>query len=614
MTVGWAPPTTTRPAVLVAAVARWRRLWWAVPTLLALLATDAKADGPDRSPVDLVLTHDEAWLVTANQTSGTVSLVDVKNRQVVDEVSCGRRPEGLALAPDGRRVLVTASYSGTLNVLEISQGKLKPAGSVRLGFEPVGVAVSPDGKLAYVALQANAAVAVVDLDQLRETARIEVGRWPRYLALTPDGSRLAVGTSGDQSISVVDAIERKLLYQESLQGINVGHAQASADGRFVYFPWMVYRQNPIDARNIQAGWVLGSRIARVRTDGPARREAMTLDPRGKAVSDPFGLALTSDEAWLVASAPGTHELLVYRMEGLVFQDHGGPGDHIDPQLLHDRSRFYRVPLGGRPMGLRIARDNRRVFVANYLDNSVQVVDLDERRVTQTIGLGGPADPSPARRGEAIFYDGRRSLDQWYSCHSCHYEGGTNAVAMDTLNDGTVRTFKTVLSLNHVADTAPWTWHGWQTNLESAMRKSLTETMIGPEPTDDDVRALVAFLETLETPPNPYRDETGALSAAAQRGRGVFQSEKAGCANCHRGEFFTDGEVHDVGLGSSRDAYQGYNTPSLLGVFNRVRLLHDGRAKSLEQALTGPHAPAKVTALGELSEPELADLIEYLKSL
>ncbi|HVC92242.1 MAG TPA: hypothetical protein VND64_01060, partial [Pirellulales bacterium] len=175
----------TRQTVLVAG---------ALFALLALLATGAWADEPDRSPVDVVLTPDEAWLVTANQTSDTVSLVDVKNRQVVDEVACGHRPAGLALAPDGRRVLVTASYSGTLSVMEITEGKLKPTGSVRLGFEPVGVAVSPDGKLAYVALEAGAAVAVVDLESLREAARIEVGRWPRYLALTPDGSRLAVGT------------------------------------------------------------------------------------------------------------------------------------------------------------------------------------------------------------------------------------------------------------------------------------------------------------------------------------------------------------------------------------------------------------------------------------
>jgi cytochrome c1 len=142
-------------------------------------------------------------------------------------------------------------------------------------------------------------------------------------------------------------------------------------------------------------------------------------------------------------------------------------------------------------------------------------------------------------------------------------------------------------------------------------------MLGPQPTDDDVRALVAFLDTLETPPNSYRDEQGALSAAAQRGQAVFQSEKAGCSKCHSGTYFTDGEVHDVGLGSSRDAYEGYNTPSLVGVFNRVRLLHDGRGKSLERVLSGPdapHDPINVTGKGALSESELADLIEYLKAL
>ena len=292
---------------------------------------------------------------------------------------------------------------------------------------------------------------------------------------------------------------------------------------------------------------------------------MTLDERGKAVADPHGIGLTSDEEWLVASASGTHELLVYRLPGLVLQDFGGPGDHIDPLLVHDDRRYYRVPLGGRPMGLRIAKDNRRVFVANYLDNSVQVVDLDRRQVVQTIALGGSETPSLARRGEAIFYDGRRSLDQWYSCHSCHYEGGTNATVMDTLNDGSIRTFKTVLPLYNVAKTAPWTWHGWQKDLGAAMHKSLTETMLGPPPSDDDVAALVAFLSSFEPPPNPHRAAEGGLSEAARRGEAVFRSAKAGCANCHRGECFTDGEIHDVGLGSPRDEYEGYNTPSLVGI-------------------------------------------------
>lgn len=575
---------------------------------------DDHAPAADRSPVDLVLSKDERRLFVVNQTSDTVSLVDVDQGRVVDEVPCGRRPSSLALSPDGRRLLATATYAGTVDVFAFDDDKLRRTGSVQVGFEPVGLAISPDGRLAYVALQAAAEVAVIDLERLAVVERIEVGRWPRYLALTPDGSRLAVGTSGNQSISVVDTATRTLAFEERIQGINVGHMQTSADGKYAYFPWMVYRHNPINARNIRLGWVLGSRIARVRLDEQARREAMTLDPRGEAVSDPHGIGLTHDEAWLVASASGTHELLVYRTKGLALQDYGGPGDHIDPALALDEDRFYRVPLGGRPMGLRISRDNRRVFVANYLLNQVQVVDLDERKVVQSIALGGPDRPSLMRRGEAIFYDGRRSLDQWYSCHSCHYEGATNAVAMDTQNDGSWQTFKAVLSLRNVSKTPPWTWHGWQTDLEAAMRKSLTETMLGPAPTDDDVRALASYLSQLEPAPSPYRDANGERTAAATRGKAVFESEKAGCISCHNGPYFTDGEIHDVGLGSPRDEYEGYNTPSLVGVYYRVRLLHDGRGKSLEQVLSGPHNPDKVTGRGELSETEQKDLIEYLKSL
>jgi YVTN family beta-propeller protein len=255
-----------------------------------------------------------------------------------------------------------------------------------------------------------------------------------------------------------------------------------------------------------------------------------------------------------------------------------------------------------------------VYVANYLDNSVQVVDLADRKVARTIPLGGPAEPSLARKGEAIFFDGRRSLDQWYSCQTCHYEGGTNSVTTDTTNDGSAFTFKTVLPLQHLPETGPWTWHGWQTDLRSGMRKSLTDTMLGPQPTEDDVDAILAYFQSLSSPPNPFRNQDGSLTEAAQRGKTVFESERAGCATCHTGPHFTDGEVHDVGLGSRSDRYKGFNTPTLSNVYQRVKLLHDGRVDSLEALLAGPHAPEKVAGTGGLSEAEVKDLVEYLKAL
>jgi len=566
----------------------------------------------DRSPVDLVLSPDEQWAVTANQTAASISLIDLAAGRAAQELSCGAFPS--ALAAHGETLLVSCSHAGTIERFRWSGSQIEPVAKINVGFEPLGVAIAPDGSTAYVALGASAEVAVIDLAKNEVAARIPVGRWPRYVALSPDGTRLAVNCHGDRAIAVVDTSARQMLFLNEHGGINAGHMQVSNDGQWVYFPWMIYRHNPIDDRNVQRGWVLGTRIGRVRMDANELREAITLDPPGKAVSDPHGLKLSSDGQWMIATGSGTHELLVYQLPGLPFQSTGGPGDHIDRALAADAQRFFRVPLGGRPLAVRLSRDSQRAYVVNYLSNDLQLVDLAKRKLERAIPLQDDREPSLARRGAAIFYDAGRSLDQWYACHSCHYEGGGNAVTMDTMNDGSFGTFKTVPGLYNVARTSPWTWHGWQKDLGAAVHKSITETMLGPEPTADDISAVVAYLEQMPTPPNPFRRADGSISAAAERGELVFKSTKAGCTNCHRGSELTDGEIHDVGLGSSKDLYQGYNTPSLRGVYRKTKLLHHGRAASIDEALRDLHAPHKVTGQGELSAEELADLVEYVKTL
>jgi len=573
-------------------------------------------DGPlDRSPVDLALSPDGRWLVTANQVANTISLIDTDSGELVGELACGDYPVDIAFTPDGRQILLTAQWQGTLQSFEIAEGKLVHTGDLNLGFDPAGIAITSDSKRAYVGQVANAKVAEVDLEKLSIVRRIESGQWPRYLTLSPDGTRLAVGNGGDSDISVIDTASGETLYEEPLaNGTNLGQMRTSADGKYAYFTWMVYRTNPITTGNIRRGWVLGSRIGRVRLDGASYREAITLDVPGRAVADPHDLVISEDQEWLVASASGTHELLIYKLAEMPFIAQGGPGDLIDRKLQYSRDLFDRMSLGGRPMGLRMAKDNRTLYVANYLLNAVQVVDLQTRTIKSEIGLGGPREKTLARKGMEIFYDGQRSLDQWYSCHSCHQEGGTNARPMDTWNDGTEMSLKTVLPLHDVVNTFPWTWHGWQRNMTEAMEKSITSTMQGEAPTAEDKQALIAYLGTLKPPPNPFRQADGSLTAAANRGKKIFFSAKAGCADCHNGPRFTDGQIHDVGLGSDKDAYEGYNTPSLVGVYRKVRLLHSGRARDLERVVSDLHSPGRVNGEGELSETETADLIEYLKSL
>ncbi|MCC6510259.1 MAG: c-type cytochrome [Pirellulaceae bacterium] len=567
-----------------------------------------------RGPVDVALTRNGRYLLSINQLSDSVSLIDVASRNVVSEYQLSKRPTSLTLIDD-QSALISCSTAGVIELIHFDQAGIRAQQKYHVGFEPVGLAVDVARGRAFVGLAAASAVAELDLTSGTIARRIEVGSWPRYVTLSLDGTRLAVGCSGDSKVYVIDATKGEVLYDEPLSGaINMGHMQVSRDGKYAYLPWMIYRTNPINVRNIQLGWVLASRIARVRLDGPSYREAISLDVPRLAIADPHGLAITPNEHRLAVTASGTHELLVYRLQDLPFEGAGGPGDLIDRRLLADRDMFYRIELGGRPMGLALADDNRTAYIANYLQDAIQVVDIETKEVGPPILLGKIPPRTVAHRGMEIFYDGRRSLDQWYSCHTCHYNGGINSKAMDTENDGSINTFKTVLPLEKLQQTKPWTWHGWQEDIDNAMVRSFTKTMQGPDISPEDVRTLLTYLDTLEIPPSPHRLPDGGLTPAAARGQQVFQSEKAGCARCHSGPLFTDGQVHDVGLGGEKDRYKGYNTPMLVGLYRKVRFLHDGRTKSLEQLLTDHHAPENVTGAGALTEAERADLIEYLKSL
>lgn len=562
-----------------------------------------------RSPVDLQLSADERELIVVFQTAGSVAVIDLETGLVTQELPCGDEPYALAVNAGRTRFAVTSRRSGELHWFDLTSGKLHPRGQLSLPSEPHGVAITSDGHLAYVALRNEGSIAIVDLKAATMTATVSVGIWPTHLALTNDGERLAVAVHGECGIAVVDTLAKKRLFLEDFQGINFGHMEISGDNQFVYFPWMVYRRNPISQSNIRQGWVLASRIARVDLREHKRREAISLDPQGAAVADPHGIAMTADGKRMVVTASGTQELLVYLVEGLPFQDYGGPGDHIEAGLLADTDRFFRIPLGGRPMGVRLTADGKRAYVANYLLDSIQEVDLEKRTIARTILLS-TAEPTLARRGEALFFNGKRSMDQWYSCHSCHYEAGSNAVTIDTKNDDTSFTYKSVPDLRHVTKTGPWMWHGWQEDIRDAIARSLTETMEGPAPTEEETEALLAYLDSLgKTSWNRPSD----LAAMARRGEKLFRG-KGRCVECHRGAYLTDGAVHDVGTGKPTDAYDGFNTPSLRGVRAKSLYLHDGRESDLGELIQGSHSPARLGTGPELTEDEVEDLVAYLRTL
>lgn len=594
------------PVALLAALAL--RTTPAVP----VPASVAPPADRDRSPYGLALTRDGRNALTANVTSDSVSLVDLTAGKVASEATVGQRPFAVALTPDGRTALVTNSWGNSVTLLEVGADGLGVTATVPVGDEPRGVAVTADGGRAFVALAGEDRVAVLDLKTRKVTARWSVGVEPWHVAISPDGKTLAVANTRGRTVSVLDAKTGAERHTVKTQGRNLRQIAISADGQWAYLPSIAERGAGVSIENVDRGWIVGNRLTRVplTEDGP--REAITLDRSRDAVADLDGCAFSPDGQTIALTAGGTHELLLLRTSGLPFVAYGGPGDHIDESLAENSKRFRRVKLGGRPLGVAFTPDGKTVVVTNYLSNAVQTVDTANGQVVKTIALGGPASPSLERRGEAIFHDGNRSFGSWYSCNSCHTEGHTNGGNFDTLNDGGIGKPKRTPSLRGLSETAPYTWHGWNPDLRDSVKESMRKTMQASSPTDADVDALTAYLKTLTFRPNPNRAADGSLTPAARRGETVF-TEK-GCVSCHSAPLYTTPKVYTVGLEQPDDVYQGFNPPTLRGVYARSPYLHDGRARTLEDVLTVHHRPSQLTGKPDLNPSELADVIAFLKSL
>jgi cytochrome c peroxidase len=567
-----------------------------------------------RSPIDLAILPGGRQALCANHTADSVSLVDLVAGKLLQEQPCGKKPAAVACSRDGRWAVVSNLWSGTITILEIRDDRLHSLGDIQVGHMPRGLVIAPDGQSLYVALAGADEVVQVDRRTHKILQRWSAPREPRRLALTRDGQFLLAGSTRSAQVRCWDTKTGKLTWERKIaEAFNLLGLALTPDDREVLTTQIHDRHHPIAPSNIEQGWALNSRLARLllKPTGAASYAQIALDRRNKAVGDPSALAFNQKGDWLAAAAAGTQELLLIKPRAIPWVD-GEPGDFLDGALNQDDDTYHRIVVGGRPLAVAFIEGRDQIAVANYLLDCVQVVDIKARKLIKSIALGGPARPSLARRGEAIFFDAKRSHHQWFSCHTCHTDGHTSSRIFDTFNDESTNTPKMTPTLRGVTRTGPWTWHGWQESLEDAVEKSLTETLWGRKPTAEDVKAVVAFMDTLEHPPNPNVGRAGKRSAAAERGKALFQ-DKARCARCHQGEQFTSKSNYDVKLPPDGSPFDKWNPPSLRGVYDRGPFLHDGKVETLDELLRDLHAPEKLGGKA-LTPAERRDLIEFLKTL
>ena len=145
---------------------------------------------------------DGKLLACSNRDSGTVTVVDLANHQVIREVAVGKKPEGVAFVGASHSLAVAVYGDDQVLVLDGDSGSVQR--QVKVFDEPYGVVSSRDGKRLYVTLDYPGQLLEIDVEKGKVSRTLSVGRFIRGLSLFPDENRLLVTEFYTARIFAVD--------------------------------------------------------------------------------------------------------------------------------------------------------------------------------------------------------------------------------------------------------------------------------------------------------------------------------------------------------------------------------------------------------------------------
>ncbi len=164
---------------------------------------DIVADYPagDR-PFPPAATSDGRLAFVPNYNDGTVTVVDLWNRRIIDTVVVGTHPSGGVVMPGDIEYAVAVRGDDRISFINTASHRVTHSID-NIGDSPFSVVLSTNGRLGFVNNTASHDVAVFDTRSERVIARIPVGEQPIVMGVHPSGGELWVSSEGSHELSVV---------------------------------------------------------------------------------------------------------------------------------------------------------------------------------------------------------------------------------------------------------------------------------------------------------------------------------------------------------------------------------------------------------------------------
>lgn len=189
----------------------------------ASLKITARIPVQGRNPEHCEFSADGKWLLTSNEGSDNLDVIDVAKHASVGTIATSGHPRGGAFAPRTSHYYVAQESANGVDVIDFATRRKIAA--IPTAARAAGVTPAPDGKRVYVA-NGCGSVSVIDASSNAVIKQIAVGQRPWNMALTADGKKLYVANGRSNSVSVIDtstfAVSKEIPVGELPWGVVIG--------------------------------------------------------------------------------------------------------------------------------------------------------------------------------------------------------------------------------------------------------------------------------------------------------------------------------------------------------------------------------------------------------
>lgn len=149
----------------------------------------------------LAITNDGSFGFTANVGSGTVSVLDMKDRKTLDVISVAPSVQRISLSVDSRWAFTSDQSKPQLAVIDTRTHKV--TSWVPLPSTGYGSAATPDGNWLVIALPGAKQVGVVNLKTMKVEHTVDVPAAPQEVLVRPDGAVAYVSCDASHKVAEI---------------------------------------------------------------------------------------------------------------------------------------------------------------------------------------------------------------------------------------------------------------------------------------------------------------------------------------------------------------------------------------------------------------------------